>query len=338
MPLISLLSSRLAASNGLRFLARPLALAPRPGRRARARLACSGLLLCALAAGCETETQHTKQDAGARTPEGDGATPAADGATPSGDGAVPGADGGVPDAQLPDPGDAGMDAAPPPAAHWDAAAMGPPQGMAYAEEKGTFVLEEPAALKAAFGTFTSDTGEARLFLNDVRASDAGTEVYYGGAFVEDTGAYFQYPNKVKRFEIAPSVDDEQTFVSKPFDYELFAWVPSANDPDVGYELSLGSTQAVWVAKFDAAFEHISDGSLTAIVLRSEAEVAPFELDPLSCLAVCKDLTACTGGLATLADLLDCNKATLNVDADGDGEKDGYRLRFSFRSERVTLAP
>jgi hypothetical protein len=296
-------------------------------------VACSSLLLGSLAVGCDSTTTPGKgvetEDAGHMFEPDSGSR---------------GHDGGGPDAQQPDRDDASVEAdaaplEPPPEAQWDASVTdGPPEGMAYTEVKGSFVLEEPAALKLAFGTFTADTGDARLFLNDVRAGDDGPQLYYGGAFVEDTGAYFQYPKKVKSFAIAPSVDDAQTFVSKPFDYELFAWVPSANDPEVGYELQLGSTLAVWVATFDADFEHISKGSLTAVVLRSEAEVAPFDLDFLSCLAVCKKSIACSSGVTTLADFLDCNDAKLNVDADGNGANDGYRLRFSFRSERVTLAP
>ncbi len=159
---------------------------------------------------------------------------------------------------------------------------------------------------------------------------------YGAAFLEDAGAFFQYPDETGSFRIAPSVDSKSVFVSDPFDYRLYAWVPKPGNPEVGFRIQLASRNAIWTARFSADFEHIEEGSLTAVVVRAEAESAPMKLDPLTCLAACSDPLACAGGLEVLADLLDCNATKLNADADGDGTLDGYRLRIAYTAERVTM--
>ena len=240
-----------------------------------------------------------------------------------------------------DAGDAG-DAAPPlplPMPDWDAGATleGPPIGLSYAEVPGSFKLIEPKPLAQAYALLASDTGNARLFLQSLdKEETGGISVEYGAAFIEDEGAVYQYPNEVGTFRVAPSVESSTIFVSDPFDYRLYAWVPKPGNPDVGYRLQLSSRNAIWTARFSADFEHIEEGSLIAVVTRTEAESAPMKLDALTCLAACSNPLSCTGGLETLAGLLDCNDTKLNADVDGDGTLDGYRLRIEFAGERVTM--
>ena len=237
--------------------------------------------------------------------------------------------------------DAGTDAATPgekplPVPNWDAALPqgGPPLGYAYAEEPGSFKLLEPSVLATAFGVLAADTGNVRLLYTAVGEGDAGAEVEYGSVFLEDAGARYEYPNKAGTFRVAPSVGDALTFVSQPFDYHLYAWVPQEGRTDVGYLLDLASTQTVWAAKFDRDYTAISEGTLTGAVLRSAAEKAPFKLDALTCVLVCSNSLSCAGGLQHLSDLLDCNDAMPSLDSDGNGTKDAYRLRIEFNSLRA----
>jgi hypothetical protein len=237
------------------------------------------------------------------------------------------------------PEEAGADAEEPlPVPDWDAALedAGPPAGFTYAETKGSFVLSQPEALAKAFEVVAADTHDVRMFANDIQSEDGGLGVDYGAVFLGEAGASYQYPRSVGHFRIAPSTDAPNTFVSESFDYRLKAWVPSPTDPEVGYLIELASRQAVWVATFNADFSAITQGTLRAAVLRSEAETAPFEIDPISCLGVCKKFTSCGTGLSMLSDLLDCNDAKPNVDTDGNGSMDAYRLSIDFVSERVTL--
>ena len=76
--------------------------------------------------------------------------------------------------------------------------------------------------------------------------------------------------------------------------------------------------------------------MNGTVLRSAAERAPFKIDALTCLLICSNGTVCSSGLARLSDLLDCNDAKPSLDTNGDGTKDGYRLRIEFKSERAPL--
>jgi hypothetical protein len=263
---------------------------------------------------------------------------------PHGDASARGDDAGADAGPGADAGDAAAEP-PLPTPDWDAAFPldGPPSGYAYAEKAGSFTLVEPRALAPVYAFLAADTGDTRLFANHVIHDEqsAGLRVEYGSVFVEAgasgqlADSRYQYPDRVKDFRIAPSVGDTSTFVSQPFDYELYGWVPSANDPEVGYLLTLAARKATWVAHFTADYQSIDRGDLVAVLLRSEAEAAPLELDPLTCLAVCADKTVCAGGLDTLSSLLDCNAAELDVDADGDGTRDAYRLRIRFSSERVT---
>ncbi|MFT3925976.1 MAG: hypothetical protein QM778_25760 [Myxococcales bacterium] len=225
--------------------------------------------------------------------------------------------------------------APPlPTPDWDAAQPleGPPVGYSYVEKKGSFKLIEPAALASAYGVLAADTQDVRLFYNDLQSADAGAGVEYGSVFYDGSISY-QYPESKGFFRIARSTEDALTYVSEPFDYVLKAWVPGP-DADRGYLLQLSATQAIWAASFSADFTSIEQGRLQAAVLPSEAKSAPLALDPITCLLVCSNPTACGGGLEHLSDLLDCNGAKLKVDTNADGKADAYELRIEFTSERV----
>ena len=169
-----------------------------------------------------------------------------------------------PDGGEPDSGELGLDGGtdggddddgPLPVPDWDASlpVSGPPLGYAYAEVPGSFKLVEPAALAKALGVLAADTMDVRLLYTAVQAGNAGAEVEYGSVFLEDAGVSYQYPNTVDTFRVAPSVGDPSTFVSLPFDYHLFAWVPQEGRTDVGYQLELASAQTVWAAKFSGDF-------------------------------------------------------------------------------------
>jgi hypothetical protein len=294
-----------------------------------------GLNLAFAIAGCGSDAGGAKDGLDASQSHGDGDGDSDDDTDEKGGDGDAAGDAGS------DPEDAAADAAeePLPVPDWDAALeqAGPPAGFAYAETKGSFALTQPEALATAFSVLAADTQDVRLFANDIQSEDGKLGVDYGAVFLESAGARFQYPKTVGHFRIAPSKDASNTFVSEPFDYRLKAWVPSPTDPQVGYLLELSSRQAVWAATFNTDFSAITKGSLRAAVLRSEAETAPFEVDAIGCFAVCKNDGACIpSGLSVLSELLDCNDAQPNVDTDGNGTKDAYRLSIDFTSERITF--
>jgi hypothetical protein len=216
----------------------------------------------------------------------------------------------------------------------DASVTGEPLGNAYADTE--YNLERPQALVAAYGVLTSGTGDTtRLFVNQLRAGDAGAEVLYGAADVVDGGLVWQKPPALPRsFPVGVSATGERMFASTPFKYTLEARVPNPLNPASVFRVYLESEQTVWSATFSADYQEITTGALYGIVTRAEAERRPLAIGSLECLLVCTDLGACGSGITSLAGLLDCNSAQLDADANGDGTNDGYRLIVSFRSRRV----
>jgi hypothetical protein len=214
----------------------------------------------------------------------------------------------------------------------DASVTGKPLGNAYADTE--YNLERPEALVTAYGILTSGTGDStRLFVNQLRAGDAGAEVLYGAADVLDGGLVWQKPPP-NSFPLGVSATGERMFASPPFKYVLEARVPNPINPASIFRIYLESEQTVWSATFSADYQNITTGALYGVVTRAEAERRPLSIGSLECLAVCNDLGACGAGISSLAGLLDCNGAQLDADANGDGTNDGYRLIVSFRSRRV----
>jgi hypothetical protein len=232
--------------------------------------------------------------------------------------------------------DAGADVLmPPPAADWDASVPLGVVGNTYAETQ--FRVERPAALAKAFNLLIADTQGTRVFVNDIRQGDAGVQVRYGAASAGiDGGLAWQETSPVRTFQITSSADDPSTLVSKPFNYTLRARFPNPASSNTSFLVSLSASKAVWTATVSPDFSGLNAGTLYGTLTREEAEIRPLNAGIGGCaLGLCSDLGACAqSGLQTLADLLDCNAAALDADADGDGKLDGYALALAFTSERI----
>jgi hypothetical protein len=303
--------------------------------RGRRRGACLAVVLMAACG-----SSHASLDAGS---QGDDAAqpeqpaPGADagstgGGTTSGerDGSVSTADAAAPE----DAGPAPVDAADPPPPDFDASVPESLVGKTYAET--AFDLVAPSTLRGAFDLLVGDPGSTRVFVNDVREADGGTEIRYGSASPDaDGGLAWQDVSPYRTFRIAPSTEDPALYVSERFTYTLRARVPNPANASTNFLLGLEAEDAVWAARASADFQQLTDGTLRGTITRAQAELRPLNLGA-GCLALCPLSPVClrTGGVKTLADLLDCAGSTRDVDSDGDGALDAYRLVIAFASERV----
>lgn len=214
----------------------------------------------------------------------------------------------------------------------DAALASELLGKAYAESE--YTLLEPVALAKAFAAVAKASGGARLFVTELYAGDAGSEARYGAADAIDGGLIWQKPPaRPRSFSIGRSTTQERTLVSLPFKYVLEARVVVAGSV---FRLYLEAAQSIWSATFSADATRIVAGELRGVLTREEVEHR--SLDVLSCAASCgaSRATYCRSDRALhLSDAFDCNAALPDVDTDGDGQADGYRLLFAFKSQQVT---
>jgi hypothetical protein len=299
----------------------------RPWRTATAL--CIALTLFGVGCGSDPAEPSGGSDAGGGLPGGGSGSPGGGSGTESDASAVV-ADGSVPasDASIQPSIDGGTPIPlEPPKPVLDAAISGKPVGNAYAETE--YNLERPEALKGAFGTILSLTGNTRMFINELRAGDAGVEVLYGAADSSDAGLVWQ----PRSFRVGLSPTDSKTFVSEPFTYVIEARI--VVDATSGLRLYLESEQTTWTATFSDDHENITTGALYGIVTRAHAESRPLDIG--SCTVAC-GLNSFTYCLATndirLATVFDCNEAQMDADVNGDGTNDGYRMILSFKSRRV----
>lgn len=223
--------------------------------------------------------------------------------------------------------------APPLAPLVDAAIASELLGKAYAEVE--YTLLEPPVLAKAFAGVAKASAGTRLFVTDLYAGDAGAEARYGAADLIDAGLIWQKPPAYPRsFSIGRSTTQERTLVSAPFKYVLEARVVTS----VGsvFRLYLEAAQSIWSATFSADATRITAGELRGVLTREEVEHR--SLDLLSCAAACATnrATYCRSDRPMyLSTAFDCNAAPPDVDTDGDGKPDGYRLLFSFSSQQVS---
>ena len=200
-------------------------------------------------------------------------------------------------------------------------------GRAYAET--SYDLQEPRALTAALSVATKLTGDTRLFVSAIQAGDAGVEVLYGAADLIDGGLAWQKPPaRPRRFALGAGADGG--VVSAPFTYVLEARIATTRV----YRLYLEVERSIWSASFTPDRESLT-AELRGAVTRAQLEHRP--LDVLSCTAACGQNSGgfCnTDRALTLAAVLDCTDSAPDVDLDGDGENDAYRLRVALRANQV----
>jgi hypothetical protein len=301
--------------------------------RGRRRGVCSAALLLTTACG----SSHPAFDAGSLGDDAAQPAPGADASSTGGSTTSGGRDGSVstPDAGAPE--DAGpelVDAADPPPPDFDASVPESLVGKTYADT--AFDLVAPSTLRGAFDLLVGDPGSTRVFVNDVREADGGTEVRYGSASPDaDGGLAWQDVSPYRTFRIAPSTEDPALYVSERFTYTLRARVPNPANASTNFLLGLEADDAIWAARASDDYRELTDGTLRGTITRTQAQMRPLALGK-GCIALCLFSPVCTrdGGVQTLADLLDCAGSTMDVDSDGDGSLDAYRLILSFASERV----
>lgn len=201
-------------------------------------------------------------------------------------------------------------------------------GKAYAES--SYDLQEPKALSAALTAAATLSADTRLFVAAIEASDAGAEVLYGAADLLDGGLVWQKPPAHPR-RFALGAGDDGGVVSAPFTYVLEARIAAATRV---YRLYLEAEQSTWSARFSADRTSLT-AELRGAVTRAQLEHRP--LDVLSCTAACgqNSVGFCnTGSALALAAVLDCSGTAPDLDLDGDGTKDAYRLRVALRASEV----
>lgn len=305
----------------------------------RGRRAGPALVACMWLAACGSSTPVGSSDAGQGADTGPEGEPDDDAGSVGGDTLGGGDDAASPeiDASLGDAGPEPVDAAEPPPPDFDASVPESLIGKTYAET--SFELTAPVTLKDAFDLIVGDPGSTRVFVNDVREGDGGTEVRYGsGSPDADGGLAWQDVSPYRTFRVAPSAEDPALFVSERFTYTLRARVPNPANASSNFLLGLEAEDAVWAARASADFQQLTEGTLHGTVTREQAGVRPIQLGK-GCILLCPFNAACTqdGGVSTLAHLLDCTGSAMDVDSDGDGASDAYRLSFAFESERVDFA-
>jgi hypothetical protein len=222
--------------------------------------------------------------------------------------------------------------APPLAPLIDAAIASELLGKAYAEVD--YTLLEPPVLAKAFAGLAKAGAGTRLFVTHLYASDAGAEARYGAADLIDAGLVWQKPPAHPRtFSIGKSTSLERTLVSAPFKYVLEARVVAGAGSV--FRLYLEAAQSIWSATFSADATRIVAGELRGVLTREEVEHRT--LDLLACAAACgaNRATYCRADRPlTLATAFDCNATAPDVDTNGDGVPDAYRLLFSFSAQQV----
>jgi hypothetical protein len=210
-----------------------------------------------------------------------------------------------------------------------------PRGRAYAET--SFTLVKPAGLKAVLEQATSLIGNGRLFVNEYRAGSGSTAVVVYGAADAVTGSQvrWQFPSAQRySFTAAPVRGEPTRYRSEPFTYRMLARVKILFSTR---QVGLAVVDTIYDAKFDTEFQAIEAGTLKGVLPRSLAEQTSFQVGPL-CSQFCPSSFCTSHGVNTLADVLDCQNSTMDVDRDGDGRPDAYAMELAFRSQRVTLVP
>ncbi len=209
-----------------------------------------------------------------------------------------------------------------------------PTDLSFAET--SFSLVTPDALKPLLNQASTLLEQGSLFVNAYRISGARFGVNYGAAdWVTSAEVRFQFPeNDRNRFFVAVDPDALRTYRSQPFTYRLLARIKVLG---IASYLSMNVRDTVYEAKFDADFLAIEQGSLKGALSRQDAERSPLELGVL-CGTYCPGDFCVSRGVSTLADVLDCQGATLNLDRDSDGTADAYRVEMAFNSRRVTARP
>lgn len=210
-----------------------------------------------------------------------------------------------------------------------------PLDRAFAESK--YSLVKPAAMAPIFGQADSIAPGIRWLVTGYSRDSEGVRVEYGAG--DDAGnghVLWQFPpSRRDAFRAAPAADDPRTYRSvQPYTNRLRAFIEVFGSV---ISVAIDTEDAVYEARFDAAFTRVEQGKLTGALTREEAERRPLNAGFL-CTEYCPLAYCAVHGVNTLSDVLDCGEATPEVDRNGDGTPDAYSVEVRFESERVTLEP
>jgi len=221
-------------------------------------------------------------------------------------------------------------------------------GSTWAEEDFRFI--EPEELSGVFDFLKSFTFGVKFLALDVgEGSDVLSAVYSSADIVDPESDPIEVRlQTVGRGEMTFRSTDlgdrevaDRTWVSDPITYLLrtSARIEFPGMLPVDADFGLDAERMVFRVLLDPLDDSTADARAEGFVTRSEAESRTLggrDDFPGMAELFCEDPSYDPGLEWNLSDLLDCNRAALDSDVDGDGSLDGYRVVIDANLTRAEI--